>query len=366
MTPTLLDPGPWAEASRILAVRLDAMGDVLMTSPALRALKGSRPGRHLTLLTSPSGAGAAKLLPEVDETIVQEVPWMKGSPARGPWEDLAALDRLRAGRFDGAAIFTVYSQNPLPAALFCHLAGIPLRLAHCRENPYQLLSHWVPDPDPGDGPVREVRHEVRRQLDLVAAIGARADDERLAVRIPEDAADRASARLKAAGIDADRAWIAVHPGCTAPSRTYPAEGFADAAGRLARDHGVQVAFTGSEAEAPRIQSIRAGMGAPSATLAGRLDLGELAAILRRAALLIANNTGPVHLAAAVGTPVVDLYAGTNYQHMPWGIPHRVLTQDVPCAPCYKSTCLYPHHDCLRRISPKAIVEAALELLGLER
>src|SRR5437868_5594685 len=73
--------------------------------------------------------------------------------------DLAMIDRLRVGRFDAAAIFTVYSQNPLPSALLCYLADIPLRLAHCRETPYQVLTQWIPDPEPG----RFVRHEVRRQ-----------------------------------------------------------------------------------------------------------------------------------------------------------------------------------------------------------
>jgi ADP-heptose:LPS heptosyltransferase len=80
-------------------------------------------------------------------------------------------------------------------------------------------------------------------------------------------------------------------------------------------------------------------------------------------VLIANNSGPVHLAAAVGTPVVDLYALTNPQHTPWGVPSRVLSHDVPCRNCFKSICPYGHNDCLRRISPSAVVRAALELLG---
>jgi ADP-heptose:LPS heptosyltransferase len=101
------------------------------------------------------------------------------------------------------------------------------------------------------------------------------------------------------------------------------------------------------------------------SLAGRLDVAELAAVLARAPLLVSNNTGPVHLAAAVGTPVVDLYALTNPQHTPWGVPHRVLSHDVPCKYCYKSVCPLGHHDCLRAVAPAAVVTAALDLLGGE-
>ena len=104
--------------------------------------------------------------------------------------DRAAIEQLRDGRFDAAVIFTVFSQSPLPAALLCYLADIPLRLAHCHENPYQLLSTGSPIPSRAT----EIRHEVRRQLDLVATVGARIEDERLSLRVPDAAqADGATA-----------------------------------------------------------------------------------------------------------------------------------------------------------------------------
>src|SRR5947209_12646672 len=177
----------WDRAENVLCVRPDALGDVLMTTPALRALKESHPGRRLTLLTSPAGAEAAVLVPEIDAVILYDAPWMKATAPRAdsrPDSDMIA--RLRGGGFDAAVIFTVYSQSPLPAALLCHLADIPLRLAHCRENPYQLLTDWLPEREPGA--LR--RHEVRRQLDLVASLGCAVDDERLRLRIPETASRR--------------------------------------------------------------------------------------------------------------------------------------------------------------------------------
>lgn len=351
----------WKKARNILCIRLDAIGDVLMTTPAIRALRDSLPHSRITLLASPCGAQIASLIPEIDATLRYAPPWMKATaPRKDASIEYAMAETLRRMRFDAAVIFTVYSQSPLPAALLCHLAGIPLRLAHCRENPYQLLTDWVPDPEPA----QTIRHEVRRQLDLVASIGCRTTDERLSLRVPAAARRRAKAVLAQSGIDPQRPWVVVHPGATAPSRRYPADGFAHAARRLVRTFGCQVVFTGTASECALVEYIRNAMAAPSHSLAGRLDLPTLAAVIAAAPALIVNNTGPAHIAAAVGTPVVDLYALTNLQHTPWGVASRVLFHDVPCKCCYKSICPEGHHDCLRRVPPGAVADAAAELIGI--
>jgi lipopolysaccharide heptosyltransferase II len=350
----------WEGVRRLLCIRLDSLGDVLMTGPAIRALSEAAPGRRLTLLTSPAGAAAAALLPGVDDVLVYEAPWMKATPHReDPAHDEQFIATLREGEFDAAVIFTVFSQNPLPAALLCYLAGIPLRLAYCHENPYQLLTHWVPDPDPVDG----IRHEVRRQLELVAAIGARTLDERLAVTVPSEEGERIVAYLEARGVDLDRPWVVVHPGASAESRRYPCELYAKAVRALVGEHGVQVVLTGSTAEGPLVDAIAGMAGIPVVRMVGDLGLPGLAALLRAAPVVITNNTGPAHLAAAVGTPVAVLYALTNPQHTPWGVPSRVLSHDVPCRNCFKSRCPMGHHDCLRLVPPEAVVTAAVELLG---
>jgi lipopolysaccharide heptosyltransferase II len=348
----------WDNATNVLCVRLDHIGDVLMSTPAMAALKEGRPDRRLTLLTSSAGAAIASLIPVVDDVIVYDAPWMKATASRvdsGP--EFAMAERLRAGRFDAAVIFTVYSQTPMPPTLLCYLADIPLRLAHCRENPYQLLTDWVPEVEPERG----IRHEVQRQLDLVATVGCHATDERMTLRAPHEAAHRADVLLVETEIDPSRPWIIVHPGATAPSRRYPAEGFAAVARRLVVESGWQVLFTGTAPEAELIAHIRAMAGVPTQALVGRASLAEFAALIARAPLLLSNNTGPVHIAAALGTPVVDLYALTNPQHTPWAVPSRVLSHDVPCKYCYKSICPMGHHDCLRRVAPDAVVDAVREL-----
>jgi lipopolysaccharide heptosyltransferase II len=349
----------WADARRVLAVRLDTLGDVVMTGPALRALKAGRADRRVTVLTSPAGAAIARLLPDVDRVMVYEAPWMKATPRRNaPDVDLAFVAELAEQRFDAAAIFTVFSQNPLPAALLCYLAGIPRRLAHCRENPYQLLTHWVAEREPAAG----VRHEVRRQLDLVATVGCTVSDERLALRVPTSATRHVQTLFDEVGLDPSATWVAMHPGATAPSRRYPAESFAAVVRGLA-GAGVRVVFTGTRDEDALVSTIQEQARAPSASLVGRLRTEELAAFLARARVLVSNNTGPVHVAAAMGTPVVDLYAQTNPQHTPWSVPHRVLFHDVPCKYCYKSVCPEGHHDCLRRVEPRTVVAATLDLLS---
>ncbi|TWG81760.1 lipopolysaccharide heptosyltransferase II [Cupriavidus gilardii J11] len=349
----------WENAQRILCVRLDNMGDVLMSTPAMQALKEAAPGRHLTLLTSGSGAVLADHLPMVDTVMSWEAPWVKG---RGTGSSVMPMaQRLMEGQFDAAVIFTVYSQSPLPAAMLCTMAGIPLRLAHCRENPYQLLSHWVPETEPH----QQVRHEVQRQLDLVAAVGASTADPGMRFRLqPHDR--RAIARrlegLRA--VDAPARCVVMHAGATAPSRRWPAERFAEVARMLASDDDALVLLTGGQAEVDEIRALCALADHPRViNVAGELTLGQLAALIDEADLLVSNNSGPVHLAAALGTPVVDLYALTNPQHTPWQVPHRTLYADVPCRYCYKSVCPQQHHRCLTDVAVPDVVRAARELLA---
>jgi ADP-heptose:LPS heptosyltransferase len=154
----------------------------------------------------------------------------------------------------------------------------------------------------------------------------------------------------------------IHPGASAPARRYPWEGYAAAAGILAGRHGWQLLFSGTRGERELVDRIRTEVGRPTASLAGRLDLEELAALIEAAPLLISNNTGPVHIAAAVDTPVVDLYALTNDQHTPWMVESRVLFHDVPCRNCLKSICPEGHHNCLRLVPPERVADAALSLM----
>jgi len=348
----------WSEYRRVLCIRLDTIGDVLMTTPAIRALSEQCTDRRITLLTSRPGALAGALVPEVDRVIAYDAPWMKASSSDdSPWRDCAMVERLRACDFDAAVIFTTFSQSPLPAALMCHLAGIPTRRAHCRENPYHLLSEWVREIEPEQG----IRHEVKRQFDLVASIGASTDRTGLSLSIPPDATIGAIRRLREAGHDPAQPWIVLHPGATAESRRYPPELYAEAMRRLGAETTHRIVVTGTQEE--RAAAIlTAELGDAAVSLTGSLAFEELCGLIAAAPLLISNNTGPVHIAAAVGTPVVDVYALTNPQHTPWQVPSRVLSHDVSCRWCFRSVCPEGHHRCLRMVSPADVAQAALDLL----
>jgi lipopolysaccharide heptosyltransferase II len=298
----------------------------------------------------------------LDDAIEFRAPWVRNQD-RVADADLGRaegrlVDEIATRRFDAAIIFTTCTQSALPAAMLCRLARIPLRLAHVRENPYELLTDWVADPDV----VRNgMRHETARQLALVASVGLRTVDERLRFEI-DAAAERALAlKLRRVGVEPRRRYFVVHPGATAASRRYPAEFFGRAADRISAASGLAAVFSGAASEQPLIEAARGCMTEPSWSLGGQLDLGQLGALIDGADVLVANNSGPVHIAAALGTPVVDVYALTNPQHTPWRVAARVLSHDVPCRNCLKSACPLGHHDCLVKVEPERVAAAALEL-----
>lgn len=356
----------WQGLRRVLLVRLDGLGDVLMSTPAFAAVRESLPEAHLSLLLAPSSLALAPHLPMIDSFIGFHASWMKAGAAAlqpelcGEFECRQLL-QLQQGRFDAAIIFTVCTQSAMPAALLCRMAGIPRVLAHARERGYGLFSDEIPDRDElGPG----MRHEVRRQLDLVAQVGLRTLDEGLRFRLRDS--DRAAARavLQAAGLAPGMPYLLIHPGASAPSRRYPASAYGEVAALMQRDGvlaNTQVLFCAGPGEEELLHEARAAMPIPSLMLPPLAELGTLAALLAGARLLVGNNSAPVHLAAAVGTPVVELYALTNPQHTPWRVESRVLNREVPCRDCQRSVCSQRQQACLQ-VGPREILAAARSLL----
>lgn len=351
----------WQTARRILAIRLDNLGDVLVTTPALHAIKHSLPQAELTLLASPVGAQAGRLNPDLDDVIVYQAPWMD------PWHKLPQesdreqrmIATLKARRFDAAVIFSSFRQSPLPAAYLCYLADIPLRLAASIDGPGSLLTTRHKHPE-------RMMHEVERGLDLVGAIGLTTDDTRMVLAVPNAARSSLQARLRTERIG-DGPLVAMHPGCSMPARTYPWEMFAAVAELLVAELGATVVLTGAEDERDLVERVysriesKARRSVPP--MAGVLPFPEFCALIEAADLTVTNNTGPMHISAAVGTPVVALFALTNppEQWGPWRVPHRQLYHDVHCRICYSRICPYGH-ECLRLVTPDVVLAAAAELL----
>lgn len=355
----------WRAARRVLAVRLDNLGDVLVTSPAIRAIRMALPEAAITLLASPVGAQAGRLNPDIAEVIVYEAPWMDpwGRLPQDPAREEAAIAAVRAGRFDGAVIFTSYRMSPLPAAYLCYLAGVPLRAAASFDGPGSLLTTRLRRPE-------SLAHEVERNLDLARALGMDLPEEGrdLVLRVPDDARARLAQTLHAGGVADDRPLIVIHPGCSMPARTWPWESFAAVAELAVARLGATVAITGAADEVPLVARILARLSpaarAAAHPFAGDLAFPEFCALIERADLTITNNTGPMHISAAVKTPTVALFALTNppEQWGPWRVPHRLLNHEVPCRLCYSRVCPYGH-ECLSLVTPEMTIAAAAELLA---
>jgi ADP-heptose:LPS heptosyltransferase len=309
----------WNNCRKILCIRLDNMGDLLMTSPALAALKETF-NCHITILCSSLAAGIAADIASIDDILVFDAPWMKlnGTANWTAYQQL--VETIAAAGFDGAIIFTVYSQNPLPAAMLAFHAGIPLRMAYCRENPYELLTHWLPDPEP----LQFIRHQVERDLQLVQHIGAHTSNRHLQLRLHHELWPAVQQKLESLGVDVGMPWVIVHPGVSDEKRKYNVDGWRDLCKSL---QGMQVIVTGTAAEYNTAETLALDTNAINA--AGMFELREFALLISRCPLVITVNTGTAHIAAATGTPVIVLYALTNLQHTPWMTPHRVLYFDVP-------------------------------------
>lgn len=330
----------------ILAVRQDSLGDVLLAGPAIRALAASGP---VTLLCGERGAAAAGLLPGVEETIVWTAPWIDPEPVAVDRKDCAALTAaIAARRPREAVIFTSFHQSPLPTALLLRLAGVDRIAAISADYPGSLLDvrHRVDDE----------QHEVERALSLARAAGHRlpaGDEGELRVDLPEPPPELPP-----------EPFLVLHPGASVPARAWEAEKWAALAAELGR-RGHRLVVTGALEEIALTGYVAA--AAPGALdLGGRVSFAALAAVLSRAAAVAVANTGPAHLAAAVGTPIVSLFAPTvpAVRWRPWGIPHRLVFQEVPCAGCRARTCPVAGHPCLGEVAPAEVADALEGLAAL--
>ena len=313
----------WLKCKNILIIRADNMGDVLMSSPAIYALRETFDAR-LTLLTSSRGYEAGLVNPDLDHVISCDLPWVKTGQEPDAAQVANLVSFLAGYQFDGCIIFTVYSQNPLPSAMLAYMAGIPLRLAYCRENPYGLLTDWVPDCEPYE----LIRHQVNRDLGLVATIGATAKYKNMRICLDPDASVTAFMKLKRRGFNIAKPFILLNISVSEPKRQYPMECWAAAARRIIRDLRLPVLLTGTEEDAEALKSLQSAIGAGAMSAAGLFSLPEFAFVIEHAAVVVSVNTGTVHLAAALQTPVVVLYAQTNPQHKPWMVPHVVLEYSI--------------------------------------
>ncbi|MFG2719733.1 glycosyltransferase family 9 protein [Streptomyces sp. NPDC048416] len=328
---------------KALVTRLDSFGDVLLAGPAIRAVAAR--ADHVTVLCGPVGAHAARLLPGVDDILVWDAPWVGFSPppvGRGEVEQL--IETIDA---DAALILTSFHQSPLPAALLLRLAGVAYIAADSVDYPGSLLD------------VRHQRaphaHEAQAALDLAEAAGFPCpDDGRLRVLDPPST-------IALTGPDP---YVVLHPGASVPARAWSPRRCAEAVRELAAA-GHRVVVTGGKGERELTAYVA---GEYALDLGGRTDAAALCGVLARARTVVTGNTGPAHLAAAVATPVVCLFAPVvpAERWRPYGVPHILLgDQDAACADSRARQCPVPGHPCLESVSAQDVVTAVEKVMVAE-
>jgi ADP-heptose:LPS heptosyltransferase len=341
----------------ILIARLDSDGDVLLAGPAVRAATAGVLGEpaEVTLLCGPAGEQAARLLPGVDRIITWPCPWIVPDPEPLRPNDMSGfMGRLAELRLDTAAILTSAHQSCLPLALLLRMAGVPRIVGISADYPGALLDVRLrPGIDFDDD-----LPEPERALTVLNAAGAAlppGDEGGLAVVKPPDAT-----ALTGAG-----RYVVVHPGASVPARTWPVTHCAAAVEVLCAK-GYRVLVTGGPAERELTGAVA---GRSGVDLGGRTSYAELAGVLAGAEAVVVGNTGPAHLAAAVGTPVVSLFAPVvpAGRWAPYRVPHVLLgDQDAPCRGSRARQCPVPGHPCLSSVSVPDVLDAVEVLTGVTR
>jgi ADP-heptose:LPS heptosyltransferase len=335
-------------SAHVLVARLDSAGDVLLAGPAIRAV-AARAGR-VTVLCGPRGEAAARLLPGVDGVLVHHAAWIDAEPERlDRGGALALADAVGALGVDEALILTSFHQSALPTALLLRMAGVATVAAISDDYPGSLLDvrHRVPDG----------LHEVERSLSLVSTLGYElpsADDGRLALGLPR------SGRARPFGGDP---YVVVHPGASVPARAWAPERNAGLVERLAAA-GERIVVTGGAGERDLTARVAGAARENVVDMGARTDFAGLCGLIREADAVVVGNTAPVHVAAAVGTPVACIYAPTvpAERWRPWMVPHELLgLLDIPCAHCRARACPFEGHPCVGALSVDDVL-AALERL----
>ncbi|GGP71931.1 glycosyltransferase family 9 protein [Saccharothrix coeruleofusca] len=327
---------------RTLVARLDSDGDVLLAGPAIRA---AATAGEVVLLCGPAGAQAAELLPGVTRVVRWACPWIANPAPDVRGADIDGLVALLKGlRVDVALVLTSFHQSPLPLALLLRLAGVPRIVARSVDYPGSLLDVRLRE-DP-DVP------EAERALEVAVAAGFElppGDDGRLAVLPPPEPAQVGP-------------YVVLHPGASVPARAWSPRRCAEAVVALT-EAGHRVLVTGGPSETALTAEVA---GAHGVDLGGRTTFAELAGLLARADAVVVGNTGPAHLAAAVGTPVVSLFAPVvpAARWAPHGRHVLLGDQDAPCRGTRARDCPVAGHPCLDRVSARDVVAAVTELVGV--
>ena len=326
-----------SEPCRLLVRAPNWVGDVVLSLPALRDLRRAFPASRLEVLARPWVAGLYAAVPEIDGVV----------ESRGTLADAAAI----RGRYDLGLLLP----NSFASAFTLWRAGIPERWGYATDARGALLTRSCRVRASLGG--RSQVYYYRAMLEGLGLAVSGPPDASLAC--PEAWAERGRALLGSPG-----PWIGINPGAAyGTAKRWPPERFAAAAALVARRSGAQVAIVGSAAERPLAEAIAAQLGGAARVLCGETTLADLVGVLRELRLLLTNDSGPMHLAAALGTPLVAVFGSTDWtETAPVSERARVVREETECAPCKLRECPIDHR-CMARVAVDRVAATALELLA---
>ena len=348
---------------RLLVIRPDHLGDVLLTTPALKLLKRRRPNLELHVLCGPWSASLLAAYPEIDQVITLPFPgFNRVSEPTNPNGWLGLLKSARMLRRIGYGGAIIMRPDHWWGALLAYAAGIPQRIGYELSGVAPLLTRAIQ---------YQRQHAVTQSLRLAQAwLEADDEDETVELGYPIAAADDAwiASYLAERNLGSSSPTICIHPGSGADSKLWQNDKWAAVADALDNEFRAAIIFTGTSAEERLSDTIIAQMRAQAMNLAGMTSIGQSAALFRRSLLVLGTDNGAMHLAAAVGTPTVTLFGPADpMEFAPWGPPrrHAIVTSAIDCRPCrildWRNDSP-DYHPCVREISVDEVLAAARRLL----
>ncbi len=329
--------------ARILLIKPSSLGDIVHALPVVSAIKAQWPGSHLTWVVKRQWADLVERAEGIDR--VWPVDMTVGSWIR---EGRA----LRAQRFDLA----IDLQGLFRSGILAWLSGAPARIgfANGREGSPWFYSDRVPVTDP-------TMHAVDRYLSVVSALGASLPDKpRFGLRLQEEDMTTVREICQRRGLTVDKPWVAVSIGARWPTKRWPLESFAAVVDQLYETRRDPLVMIGGSEERALTKKLKALTKSPFIDLCGDIPLGCLPALLSTSTAMITNDSGPMHIAAALGIPVIAMFGPTSAARTgPYGTGHHVLSGQVPCSPCFSRVCRHhPEMECLHVVTPAQVIQVA--------
>lgn len=349
-----LTPNTKLDLKRILIARTDRIGDVLLSTPVIEALRDRYPNAYIAMMVSPYAREIVQGNPYLDEVILYD----KDAKHKSWLGSMRFASKLKKKKFDLALILHPANR----AHLVTFFAGIPRRIGYDRKMGFLLTDRVKHTKQFGE------KHELDYNLQLLSPLGITPKDKKLYMPLRPEAEIWTKSLLLREGVKEADKLLAIHPGASCPSKIWPNERFAEVADRLKEKYGFKTIIISGPKDMKRAEAVLAKMRSQALDLAGKTSLAQLASLLKRCSLFISNDSGPVHIASAIGTPVISIF-GRNQKGLspkrwgPIGKKDRYLHKEVGCIECLAHNCK-KEFSCLKAISVDDVLAAADSILKM--